>query len=52
LLTDPDARSMKTRGTGIVGDNVQTAVDIKHHLFIAREVTNDGIDRSQLSSMA
>lgn len=25
--TDPDARSMKTRGTGIVGYNVQTAVD-------------------------
>jgi hypothetical protein len=31
-LTDPDARSMKTRGTGIVGYNVQTAVDTKHHL--------------------
>ena len=26
-LTDPDARSMMTRGTGIVGYNVQTAVD-------------------------
>jgi len=24
-LTDADARSMKTRGTGIVGYNVQTA---------------------------
>ncbi len=31
--TDPDARSMKTRGTGIVGYNVQTAVDAKHHLI-------------------
>ena len=33
-LTDPDARSMATsgRGTGIVGYNVQTAVDAKHHL--------------------
>lgn len=51
-LTDPDARSMKTRGTGIVGYNVQTAVDAKHHLIVAHEVTNDGIDRSQLSSMA
>jgi len=51
-LTDPDARSMKTRGTGIVGYNVQTAVDTKHHLIIAHEVTNDGIDRSQLKSMA
>jgi transposase len=51
-LTDPDARSMKTRGTGIVGYNVQTAVDVKHHLIVAHEVTNVGIDRSQLSSMA
>jgi transposase len=51
-LTDPDARSMKTRGTGMVGYNVQTAVDAKHHLIVAQEVTNDGVDRSQLSSMA
>jgi transposase len=51
-LTDPDARSMKTRGTGIVGYNVQTAVDTKHHLIVAHEVTNNGIDRDQLTSMA
>jgi transposase len=51
-LTDPDARSMKTRGTGMVGYNVQTAVDAKHHLIVAHEVTNVGVDRSQLSSMA
>lgn len=51
-LTDPDARSMKTRGTGIVGYNVQTAVDAKHHLIVAHEVTNIGIDRDQLTSMA
>ena len=51
-LTDPDARSMRTRGTGIVGYNVQTAVDAKHHLIVAHEVTNDGSDRSQLSPMA
>ena len=51
-LTDPDSRSMKTRGTGIVGYNVQTAVDAKNHLIVAHEVTNDGIDRNQLSSMA
>lgn len=51
-LTDPDARSMKTRGTGIVGYNVQTAVDAQHHLIVAHEVTNVGIDRDQLSSMA
>src|SRR5256886_5976712 len=48
-LTDPDARSMATsgRGTGIVGYNVQTAVDTKHHLIVAHEVTNVGHDRTQ-----
>ncbi|MGZ0076311.1 IS1182 family transposase [Methylomonas sp. EFPC3] len=51
-LTDPDARSMKTRGTGIVGYNAQTAVDTKHHLIVAHEVINEGVDRSQLSNMA
>jgi transposase len=53
-LTDPDARSMATsgRGTGMVGYNVQTAVDAKHHLIVAHEVTNVGHDRDQLSSMA
>jgi len=51
-LTDADARSMKTRGTGVVGYNVQTAVDTKNHLIVAHEVTNIGIDRDQLTSMA
>lgn len=51
-LTDPDSRSMKTRGTGIVGYNVQAAVDIENHLIVAHEVTNVGSDRGQLSSMA
>ena len=51
-LTDPDARSMKSRGNGIVGYNVQTAVDAEHHLIVAHEVTNQGSDRSQLSPMA
>lgn len=51
-LTDPDARSMKTRGTGVVGYNVQTAVDTKHHLIVAHAVTNVGTDRDQLTSMA
>jgi transposase len=51
-LTDPDARSMKTRGTGIVGYNVQTAVDAKHHLIVAHEVVNTGTDRDQLSAMS
>lgn len=51
-LTDPDARSMVTRGTGMVGYNVQTAVDAKHHLIVAHEVTNQGHDRHQLHHMA
>jgi hypothetical protein len=51
-LTDPDARSMKSRDGGIVGYNVQTAVDTKHHLIVAHEVINEGIDRDQLSPMA
>src|SRR5215475_4987055 len=53
-LTDPDSRSMATsgRGSGVVGYNVQVAVDTEHHLIIAHEVTNMGSDRSQLSHMA
>jgi transposase len=53
-LTDPDARSMATsgKGTGIVGYNVQIAVDAEHHLIVAHEVTNVGHDRNQLVSMA
>ena len=52
-LTDPDSRSMKKAGGGsTVGYNVQTAVDSKHHLIAAHEVTNAATDRHQLSSMA
>src|SRR6186997_851527 len=53
-LTDPDARSMATsgRGSGVVGYNVQVAVDIEHHLIVTHEVTNVGTDRAQLAHMA
>ena len=51
-LTDPDARSMKNREGGIVGYNVQTAVDAEHHLIVAHEVVTDGVDRDQLAGMA
>jgi hypothetical protein len=51
-LTDPDARSMNSRGTGVVGYNVQCAVDAKHHLIIAHDVSNAGSDRQQLLPMA
>jgi transposase len=53
-LTDPDSRSMATsgRGSGVVGYNVQTAVDTKNHLIVAHEVSNVGSDRSQLANTA
>src|ERR1700729_3645445 len=53
-LTDPDSRSMATsgRGSGVVGYNVQVAVDTAHHLIITHEVTNVGSDRAQLARMA
>jgi transposase len=53
-LIDPDSRSMATsgRGSGVVGYNVQVAVDTEHHLIITHEVTNVGSDRAQLARMA
>ena len=44
-LTAPAARSMMTRGNGIVGYNLQTTVDTQHHLIVAHKVTNVGSDR-------
>lgn len=53
-LTDPDARSMATsgRGTGMVGYNVQIAVDTEHHIIVTHDVTNIGNDRAQLTRMS
>ena len=53
-LTDPDSRSMATsgRGSGVVGYNVQVAVDTEYHLIVTHEVTNSGSDRAQLANMA
>ncbi|PTW47767.1 transposase [Rhodovulum kholense] len=53
-LTNPDARAMATsaRHGGMVGYNVQTAVDTETHLVVTHDVTNQGFDRDQLSPMA
>ena len=53
-LTDPDTRLMVIgdRLTGVVGYNVQTAVETEHHLIVAHEVTNQVVDRGQLPKMA
>jgi transposase len=53
-LTDPDTRSMATSrlGSAVVGYNVQAAVDAKHHMIVAHEVTNSVTDRGQLALMA
>jgi hypothetical protein len=53
-LTDPDSRSMATsgRGSGVVGYNVQLAVDTEHHLIVTHEVTNVGTDVAQLAKVA
>jgi transposase len=53
-LSDPDARAMATtaRMPRVVGYNVQTAVEARHHIIVAHEVTNHGYDRDALSVMA
>jgi transposase len=51
-LTDPDSRAMALTPKGEVSYNVQAAVDCKHHLIVAQDVTNDGLDNHQLFVMA
>lgn len=52
-LTDPDARAMASagKGTGLVGYNLQAAVDTGSHIVVAHEVINLGHDRTQLATM-
>ena len=51
-LTDPDSRPMLSGGRIEVCYNVQTAVDARHKLIVAEDVTNAAGDRDQLSPMA
>ncbi len=51
-LTDPESRRMKVRAALEVCYNVQIAVDEKHKLVVADDVTNDATDKDQLSPMA
>ena len=51
-LTDPDSRCMPAGQGTLVGYNVQTAVDSKHKLIVAHEVTNAVTDQDQLAPIA
>ncbi len=51
-LTDPDSRLMKSQGDMKVCFNAQIAVDAKHHLIVADDVTNEVNDEWQLAPMA
>jgi transposase len=52
-LTDPDARAMASAGTGtgVVGYNLQAAVDTDSHIIVAHEVINLSHDRTSLATM-
>ena len=51
-VTDPDTRKMPTAHGMIVGYNAQMAVDAKHKLIAAADVTNEGTDYQQLANVA
>ena len=51
-VTDPDTRKMPTAHGTIVGYNAQLAVDAKHKLIAADDVTNEGTDLRQLANVA
>jgi len=51
-VTDPDTRRMHTSNGNVVGYNAQLAVDAKHKLIAAADVTNDVTDYRQLANLA
>jgi uncharacterized protein YecA (UPF0149 family) len=50
--TDPDTRRMPTAQGNVVGYNAQLAVDAKHKLIAADDVTNEVTDVNQLANVA
>jgi len=51
-VSDPDTRKMPTAHGTIVGYNAQMAVDAKHKLIAAEDVTNEVTDYQQLANVA
>jgi transposase len=51
-VTDPDTRKMPTAHGTLVGYNAQMAVDAKHKLIAAADVTNEVNDLQQLANVA
>ncbi len=51
-VTDPDTRKMPTAHGMMVGYNAQVAVDAKHKLIAADDVTNEVTDFKQLANVA
>ena len=51
-MSDPDTRKMPTAHGTIVGYNAQVAVDAKHKLIAADDVTNQVSDYQQLANVA
>jgi len=52
VMTEPEAKLMRTPHGHAVAYNAQTAVDAKHKLIAAFDLTNEGNDYGQLHPMA
>ena len=52
VVTEPEAKLMRTPHGHSVAYNAQIAVDAKHKLIVAFDLTNDGNDQQQLHPMA
>ena len=52
VMTEPDAKLMRTPHGHAVAYNAQTAVDAEHKLIVAFDLTNEGNDYRQLHPMA